>query len=296
MHEAVAGSRAGGFGGAYSPDSALPMRRYEVVEDVDALSGFAVEHTPYRTSDAPDAVTVRRFIPPCSQITSSPTGSDIRLYFVPASKRETRVPFSFGIPKPKNAIVRRLVAFALNNDFIHTLMELREGRMRFNDQDRIIMQGQDHRKMIDGLPWADLKPTTADVGVKTYQRWMSKFGGGGPFANVAATQNAGALSMWESHGQHCARCKRTLRGLVTLEKRATKASRASLGLSGLVGLASLMMKKPMASLVSSSASVCLFLLVASFGARCLASWSADLQGKMMATDIPRREIQEVYAY
>lgn len=282
---------------AFGPALAIPIQQFQVVDDMtDAQKGFTVEHSPYQTSsDGNDTLmTTRQFIPPCSQITDGAYGK-IWLQFVPSTKRETRVLFTFGIKKPKNPLLRTILSLALQNDFLHTMLELGEGRRQFNDQDRIIMQDQDDRKMLDGKSWNDMRMTKSDVGVATYQKWMTKFGKGGPFANFPPSRSTGANSMWEFHGQHCARCKRTLKGLVTLEKRATLASRASLVLSMVTGLLvkRLQITKNLGTIASSA---WLALLIGTLILRWFAAWAAKMQSKMVLTHLSKRQNQNIYAY
>uniref|UniRef100_A0A7S4MQM6 Rieske domain-containing protein n=1 Tax=Odontella aurita TaxID=265563 RepID=A0A7S4MQM6_9STRA len=287
-------------GGAYSPDEAIPMKRFELVGgDMGAQSGFTVRHTPYREAkgggaraDSYKATTTRQFIPPCTTVTRGTVpDSEIRISFVPASKRETRVIFSFGIPVPKNRLVASLVKRALNNDFLHTMQQMSEGRTKFLDQDRLTMQLQDERRMLDGAG-TDLRPTSSDAGVAAFQRWIGRCGNGGPFADAPATPNAGAFSMWDTHGRHCARCKRTLGRLARVERRAARASAASLLLGVAVGMAALLMERVGASARAAAAA----LLVGSFVARKVRFWCADMQAKMFVSTGPKREIQEVYLY
>eukprot|EP00980_Cylindrotheca_fusiformis_P016153 scaffold4805_cov136-Cylindrotheca_fusiformis.AAC.8 len=282
----------------FRPALAIPMEHFQVTDDIkDAESGFTLEHSPYQKSSnkkkkEDTSLTIRQFIPPCTQVTDSSYGK-VRLQFVPSAKRKTGVYFTFGIKKPKNPLLRGVLSLLWQSDFLHFMLELSEGRRQFNDQDRIIMQDQDDRKMLDGHPWNDMRPTTSDVGVATYQKWMTKYGGGGPFANLPPSPNEGAVSIWEFHGQYCARCKRILKGLVTLEKRSTKASRALLAL-GIVAAAT--RKKMQHILGSNYINAWPVLLIGSLLSRWCASWAAKMQDKMMLTHLSKRQNKNVYAY
>lgn len=278
----------------FRPSFAIPMETFQVVDGIrDPESGFTVEHSPYQTTSKSNdtLMTTRQFIPPCTQITDGSFGK-VRIQFVPSTKRETRVLFTFGIKKPKNRVIRKMLSVVLQNDFLHTIMELSEGRRQFNDQDRIIMQDQDDRKMMDGKPWNDMRPTISDVGVATYQKWMNKFGKGGPFANMPPSPSTGANSMWEFHGQHCVRCKRTLKGLVTLEKRASAASKASLVVSIVTGI----LVTRLQHTESLGTKLWPVMLVGSLVLRWCASWAAKMQSKMILTNLSKRQNQNIYAY
>mmetsp|Transcript_5634 Transcript_5634/g.14784 ORF Transcript_5634/g.14784 Transcript_5634/m.14784 type:complete len:165 (-) Transcript_5634:22-516(-) len=55
-------------------------------------------------------------------------------------------------------------------------------------------------------------PTSSDVGVSTFRRWLPLVGGG-PFTGSAAAAvppalRVEALSRWEAHGKYCPKCRR----------------------------------------------------------------------------------------
>jgi len=310
------------FGGAtYSPTKAIPMRSFNVSEDL-RRTGFAVQHTPYRQQSPKDddpesSITTRRFVAPCTSITTT-ANSEVRIYFVPQTERECRVLFSVALPLPQNALLQRLASWFLQSDLLHTWQELKASSLRFGDQDRLVMQSQDDRKMRDGRPWADLRPTPSDVGVATFQRWIRKIGGGGPFREATAFGGGSngewhlngniaggttpTTSMWESHGAHCAKCKRSLQRLASLQKRTAKAAKTTLSLSGLLAAAvSLVAKKLLRdsasclwarpALVSS-----LLLFLASYALGRIETWAGNVQGKMLQSDSPQRQIPLVYHY
>lgn len=63
-----------------------------------------------------------------------------------------------------------------------------------------------------------------------FQRWVRKFGGGGPFSDPSAIVSLESLaqpgpgSLWQLHGNKCPRCQRMVSRASTLEKSAGRAS------------------------------------------------------------------------
>lgn len=277
------------FGGLnYSPSRATPMKRYQLMGDV-SKEGFVLEHTPYYETDDPsDEITTREFVSPCSTITKKPN-SEIRIHFVPQSARETRVIFMLGMPKPKNAM-QRLGYRIFASDTVHTLFQLNDGSTRFADQDRIIMQGQDERKMGTGTKWRDLYPTTSDAGVAAYQRWIQMFGA--PFRTDQIVETQKANSMWERHGKHCSQCQRSLRRLTQLRGLSSRFSSISLLLSGLTAFASIGIKSKFCPPLS----VSILLLVAGVLLRVVKSWTVNTEAKMYSEEGAKRHIDEVYTF
>jgi hypothetical protein len=246
---------------SYSPANAIPMQEYNILEP-PSLEGFQVQHSDYQKSSffgggrassssnatstaAPTmAFTKRTFIPPCTTVFQGPFLSGI-LYFCPSKPGETNTIAHFAFSKTqakkgKQSLKQRLVEFTNKRtptsfksyvaDWIHFRHWSSDSTWRFASQDRVIMQGQDLRKLVSLHPqkqqnnWDDLVPTTSDVGVSTFQKWMRRYGRGGPFslsemnqaiaiANINnCNNNEGiSMSMWEKHGKYCEICQRVMK-------------------------------------------------------------------------------------
>jgi phenylpropionate dioxygenase-like ring-hydroxylating dioxygenase large terminal subunit len=85
----------------FSPEGATPMKMYKLLNNTTmSVSGFTLEHTPYKKNEDPNSTVNRQFLPPTVQITKSPYFS-MYLYFVPSGPRETLVLSSLPLPKLK---------------------------------------------------------------------------------------------------------------------------------------------------------------------------------------------------
>lgn len=275
IHE---GTRAPG-GMVYSPSSAVPMEEYQVKTGTNVtVNGFTLEHTPYMAGAPADTKTTRQFIPPCTQVTKSQFFS-VGLYFVPSTPRQTIGLFYSPNQKPKNDAERRGIHRFLPGipkrfknllmDFTHYRFMQSKGFVRFNAQDQITMQGQDWNKhytttnarnpsSIGNGVVLDIAPTPSDKGVSTFQRWVKRYAGHGPFggdgnhrvsATSAATSAIDAfdrrleeeyqpqLSSWDSHIKYCPLCQRSIKRfhkVSILTRRASIVSFASTVVFGIL--------------------------------------------------------------
>ena len=273
-----------GFGApggmTYSPDNAQPMQIYRVTTPMTVTDGFALEHSPYLKSKlpvnatAPPLMTVRRFLPPCTNIFSSPPFFSGRLYFVPNTATTTTTIGFMKLPstpttksKPLDFLQKRLLPPAWRTtlaNWRHVSGLMAEGQDQFGKQDMWTMQGQDERKLADlrrqhqdihdqsriggrRSSWDDMVVTPSDTGVATLQRWMKKFGNGGPFplhnllsnptpATSSSAHAVRPMSLWESRGKFCPQCRAVRRQAAWLEQRLGQASTVSLALSVLGAL------------------------------------------------------------
>jgi hypothetical protein len=260
---------------SYSPANAIPMQEYSIIKP-PSLEGFQVQHSDYQkltffgTNVTTSTVTKRTFIPPCTTVFQGPFLSGI-LYFCPSKPGETNTIAHFALSRPKTdpgklSLKQRIVAFVNKKtpasymsyvaDWIHFMQWTSDPIWRFASQDRVIMQGQDLRKLLSANPqsqqnnWDDLVPTTSDVGVSVFQKWMRRYGRGGPFSlsemsqalaiasnNNSNDNNAGvSLSIWEKHGKYCEICQRVMKRLASLEIKAKKWSICSFCASAIAAL------------------------------------------------------------
>jgi phenylpropionate dioxygenase-like ring-hydroxylating dioxygenase large terminal subunit len=157
-------------GGSFSPDDALPMKKYTLEQNTTLTSsGFVMIHTPYQKSSKADSIVTRQLLPPTVQKTTFPFFS-MFIYFVPVSVRETlvigTVPFRF-LPKSISKFVpKRYHEYIL--DWLHFLFVINKSTKRFYQQDMVTMRGQDSRKLIQtkldaGAVVVDMAPTPSDV-------------------------------------------------------------------------------------------------------------------------------------
>ncbi|KAL7576664.1 hypothetical protein ACA910_005593 [Epithemia clementina (nom. ined.)] len=264
VHEGV---NSPGRGIKYSPHNAQPIQVYRLTTPLSAQEGFAVEHSPYlkaptsnTTTGNSQMMTIRQFVPPCTNVVTSPQAFIGRLYFVPNSPTLTTTIGYFKVPIASRNMrrMKQLQNLLLPKqswrdtlaNWIHISLVLSDGRVRFGQQDSWTMQGQDERKLSDvrwgrgRRTWDDLIVSPSDAGVAALQKWMNKFGQGGPFplhnllrqsfsqeggnekdpttmASMVTTLGSAAaatttkvrigpqfrsLSLWESHAKFCPQC------------------------------------------------------------------------------------------
>ena len=286
-----------GFGGmSFSPSDVVPMERYDI-RTSPTIHGFSLEHTPYQNTTAQvtdcESLTVRAFYPPCTVSVSSPPFFQTKMWFVPARKYETNVLSFFRTPQTR--LVKWTSRFPKLQEFVrdtqHTLQYVGDWNYRFLSQDRITMQGQDVRKA--GKSLKDLTPDPSDRGVATFQYWLQRIAGGGPFAAAASVADISdahnspslfsrELSFWESHGKYCPRCHNTMRRISITKKLAAKWSNrlmaASLVSALFAGALSVMTYRSSAAKLASF--IAINLLVYSVGLRRLFDWSRQKENRM----------------
>lgn len=298
VHEGIVSP---GRGLIYSPQNAQPMEIYRLTTALSATRGFSLEHSPYMkmkppnkegveindtASSAPLPLIIRQFIPPITTVVVSPPAFTARLYFVPNTPTTTTTIGYFQIPS--NPLLKRLTKLQqllvpkswrqTIANWIHVAYLLSDGQMRFNKQDSWTMQGQDERKRTDlsqqqqrrgggggGRGWDDMVVSTSDAGIMALQRWMRKFGNGGPFTlhnllqrhSVTTSTTAGgeavtapsfasssavssasrvgptfrSMSVWESHAKMCPQCQAVLKQASNWERRFRKGAKLTLAWS-----------------------------------------------------------------
>lgn len=252
-----------------SPNDATPMLQYDLEGEVHA-AGFALQHSPYTKGST--AACVRRFVAPSTVDASVQLPAftfRAVLYFVPAGPRETRVIFHFPGYEPDAPGWTRFFPACFRKD-VKAIRHARHcvgdvGYWRFNDQDRIAMEGQDRARQ-DNLRGqaVDLALTPSDKGVATFQRWLRDFAAGGPFSPLARHQrdrSAGGPGVagdhggngslmpgpspdgpvdaprWRLHCGHCPQCRRALAVLDTARRRTAASAGAFIVAAGIAGLA-----------------------------------------------------------
>jgi hypothetical protein len=173
--------------------------------------------------------------------------------------------------------------------------------------------------------WDDLVPTTSDVGVSVFQKWMRRYGRGGPFSILDMTQSAATAattargnygdrmtSIWERHGKNCEICQRMMRRLAFVESKAKIWSIRSLGFSAISALYAVIAASssfwrilftkgtistalPSSSRVTAALSWSILALVVSMGFQRVASASNQIQQRVLNTpNIPSVKMMEVY--
>mmetsp|Transcript_58499 Transcript_58499/g.143096 ORF Transcript_58499/g.143096 Transcript_58499/m.143096 type:complete len:682 (+) Transcript_58499:117-2162(+) len=231
--------------------------------DGPSRDGFVVRHTPYQRQAGPSrdpsassqtsTWTERTFVAPYTTIAKLPFGTTT-LHFVPSTAGSTLIYVGGrvfdGPSNKKKSIISKLIPSKIQSiakDFRHfwsTSMSI--GSYRFYNQDIQLMQGQDYRKMItrskmathknngENHFWDDMFPTTSDVGVKTFQKWMKRYGGYPTFVMPSSSSSSLSLlpptflSAWDRHAKYCPQCKNTIRRLSKVSMLSRRVSRWSL--------------------------------------------------------------------
>ena len=220
----------------------------------------------------------------------------MKIFFVPSTPFVTNV-ISAGFPSPPNRLMKfakkikskRLIQFL--EDFVFAMKVLSDSEYRFNNQDRIIMQGQDRRKLEGGSHFRDLKPTVSDNGVRTFQKWIQSYGNGGPFPFSNEKQFAfgsnnmfdGDLSIWESQGKFNPKIQRILDFTVKLHRISQKSVKYFFTSGILCNLISHSMARVVSTL----------LISCGFGALLAKNWAHDVIRKLMGEGTNTREIVDV---
>lgn len=281
-------------GESFSPDGATPMKRFELLGP-STINGFTLEHSPYQKNS--NVTVQRQFLPPCLQKTSLP-GYDIYLYFLPTGLRETKVMSLFPLPSIKfmERFPSRMLRAVL--DVAHYLYYTSDGAHRFFLQDSLTMVGQDSRKLHSTNGDAskvvlDLAPSPADVGIKTFQRWLRKFGHGGPFSDPTAVIDSITeprfITLWDNHGKNCPRCQRMLARAKLIEKLSHRLKGLTLFCSVTAGF-----------IQSFRGSKMIFAwagLLVSLMFLCLERMAVQIYEKLhRRTNIPEIDVSDVYAY
>ena len=286
--------------GSFSPLHAIPMDKYELVEDGISPKGFKLEHTPYQRDaktppGGPLMMTTRQFVPPATNVVKSPFFSTV-LHFVPADPNDTMVLGKTFSPLPKTGVVGNLAQLKplvdRMADWFHFQWRLSEAHCRFESQDRMTMQGQDSRK-IRQMKWKDHTPTKSDAGVVAMQKWMKLYGTSGPFPMQSMTPQEGRQpSIWDRHARFCPQCKRAIQRMSKLAKLSSRASKLSLGCSGVGAASSILIPSKRLSLLAAS----MIFIVVSVGMRQWTQYSYHTLEKVFASggNLPEQQLMEIY--
>ena len=244
--------------GTFAASDMVPLTDYSAPAEPLGDEGFTVAHGGYttkndgmkatRTFRSPSFVDVNYELPSGKQ-------QNFQLFFVPSTPFETRVITGLGLPQlPAWLPKRELLA-----DLLHAFFFSRSALWRFNDQDRLVMQGQDRNQAADPdrrqAAWDVATPS--DTGVSTFRKWLAEVGGGGPFASSGAAASLPTtqeeVSRWNVHGKHCPSCKRALALL-----EGTQAALGKMALFAAVAAAALAVAGRLASgIVATAAAVAL---------------------------------------
>jgi hypothetical protein len=171
------------------------------------------------------------------------------------------------------------------SDCFHSRRHWGDFNYRFQNQDRITMQGQDQRKPKDGY-WWDLTPTPSDAGVAAFQKWIRQVGGYGPFplfSTAASDLIPGERSLWDSHAKYCPQCRRTIKRIATIGGIAniwsTRLLLASVISSVLAGIFAIASRRERTIFTATFSLTC---LVAAVGSRWISEWANGLQRRVYA--------------
>jgi phenylpropionate dioxygenase-like ring-hydroxylating dioxygenase large terminal subunit len=203
--------------GFFSPKTALPMQHFEVVEEISAEGGFTLKHQGYNIFNK-DMEAMRRFTPPCSNTTiySYPNGKTIlfQLYFVPMQPGYCRYIGKFisdGNSVKKNFLLK-ILPKDLQTGLQHSLT------YKLSDQDLSAMHSQEVNQSLLNEEWqrAYFMPSTADIGIITFRKWLDKFAGGSPswqgcgFGSVKQLNDEQLYDRWHRHTKHCPSCRNSV--------------------------------------------------------------------------------------
>ncbi|KAJ8601085.1 hypothetical protein CTAYLR_007820 [Chrysophaeum taylorii] len=212
----------------FAKDRMIPMSSVSVGRD-DA-TGFTIFHNGYREANEGMLATRNFVAPSLVDVTYKlPTGKiqHYPVFFTPSNPLETRVIAGLGALSLAKWLPRWCA------DFLHVLLFTRDALWKFNDQDRLVMMGQDVAQLAEGKTQAAHtgRTTPSDVGVEVFKRWIDR--SGKPFApGTSSSQLANfdeTRSRWYVHGRHCPSCQR---GLAFID-----ASRKLFGRLGLLAAA-----------------------------------------------------------
>jgi phenylpropionate dioxygenase-like ring-hydroxylating dioxygenase large terminal subunit len=324
--------------GAFSSSSAIPMEKYEVIKNLndngdndakaedDGISrdGFVVKHTPYQqqpgqSSSSPtieQSLTERKFVAPYTNIAQLPFGKTT-LHFVPSTDGMTLVygggRMFAGPTNKKKSLVSKIVPSKIQSiakDFMHFYFtNLAEGSYRFYNQDVQIMQGQDRRKMMyqgssNNDFWDDMYPTPSDIGVKTFQTWMRRFGGRPSFvmpskssldSSSSLSSPLTLLSAWDRHAKYCPHCKNTIRRLSKMSRVSNAVSSWTLRGSVLSSMLSLLLPRNNTKIIALTTAVGFLSFFAT--SHYIQKLVSDILGRVFATPatVPEYQLMQIYS-
>ncbi|KAL3144028.1 hypothetical protein ABBQ32_003832 [Trebouxia sp. C0010 RCD-2024] len=224
-----------GFAGKWEDAAVMTMRLAE--NQTDPKQGFLVTHDGYSKKQQAAGLKVsRKFTPPCTtrHEYQYKDGSEMlaALYFVPSSPGRTRVfgKFLFRKPGKRNSMLSLAegIFSRIPAGFKHNLFS---GRM--TDQDALMLHGQDYTVRKDAKRWRSyFIPSSADMGVVTFRRWLDeKAGGDVGWAGGASSSDLPPQltteqlrSSWERHTKDCSACKQAIATITKVKTGLTVAA------------------------------------------------------------------------
>ena len=310
------------FGGpSYSPDRAIPIETFDLKEQI-SNAGFTVGHSPYqlppksfKSSEPADSekeekansidslpLTTRQFLAPATcHTTSIIPNFNSTLYFVPTKAGETMTISLFktgqSLPSLPGFIPKKISNMLM--DFVqYFLFTASDKQYRFLSQDRMIMQAQDKRKTStsnSASSWEDMYPTTADKGVKVFQKWSKKFGR--PSFTMPPTSGeieGRQLSIWESRAKFSPACIRSIRRFGKIVKVGKRISNLSFIGSLMATFLTLLTNKKREIMLMKSA---LLLLLSAVTSRCFANKCLTILDKVYVnpTNLAKYQMMDIYA-
>lgn len=216
LHEGLAG---------FSPERTVAMTEFKTVGEFSAEAGFTLKHSGYNIFNK-DMEATRQFTPPCCNTTMYryPNGNMMlaQLYFIPTEPGRCRYisKFIFGSSfSQKNFFLDRLPK-KLKTGFQHL------GGYQLSDQDLTMMHAQETRQTSINNSWSKsyFLPTTADIGIITFRKWLDEFAGGKPTWEKVEEKpyqpltNEQLYDRWYQHTQYCPSCQSSLIFLEKVQK------------------------------------------------------------------------------
>ncbi len=232
LHKGIAG---------FSPERAIPMEHFEVLEEITGDAGFCLKHSGYNIFNK-DMNATRKFTPPCANTTiyeySNGKLALFQLYFVPTKPGYCKQIGKFVFSSPENPkfswqMLPKLLPNLLSNFWLKLLPEYLQIGLKhsFNDklsnQDIAMMHSQTVNEFRGGnQSWQKsyFMPSLADVGIVTFRKWLDEFGGGQPeWQGVQVTSfpeltEQELYDRWHRHTKHCPNCRQSLFLLDKLKK------------------------------------------------------------------------------
>ena len=211
--------------GVFSPKTALPMEYFEVVGEISANEGFTLKHGGYNIFNK-DMEAIRKFTPPCSNTTiyryTNGKTNIFQLYFVP-----TRPGYCRYIGKfiSDNNFAKRNFLLEILPKYLQTGLQ-HLSTYKLSDQDLSAMYSQEVNQSLLNNKWqkAYFMPSTADVGIVTFRKWLDEFAGGKPSwfgyqeESVKQLSDEQLYDRWHRHTKYCPSC---LQSVTFIEKLRT---------------------------------------------------------------------------
>ncbi|NER30286.1 MAG: Rieske 2Fe-2S domain-containing protein [Symploca sp. SIO1C4] len=209
LHEGIAG---------FSPERAIPMEHFEVLEEISAETGFTLKHSGYNIFNQ-DMDAMRNFTPPCSNTTIYKYYDGklalFQLYFVPTKPGYCKHIGKFIITDTPPQ--KRKFWFGLLPKYLQTGLK-HSSSYKLSNQDLSIMHSQLVNESVGDRTWQKsyFMPSVADVGIVTFRKWLDEFAGGkpawqgiteAPFQELSDEQ---LYDRWHRHTKYCPSCRQSL--------------------------------------------------------------------------------------